>query len=452
MRASLALLVCLALAGCGGASGSRGGSTGSAHTSGGREPTDAVEPAAAVAPLLRDSRLPNDVESREIDRLIRMTAETRGLAITRPIAIRIASGEVMTTHLASSIDRVQLAGFADVYRALGLIAPETDVFDVLSRVVGEQTVGFYDSDLDVLVIRDDIMASLTRSGTLAPEALITIVHEVIHALQGQHLDLRERMDTDGDLDALDAYQALVEGDATLGMLLVAARIRRLPIDEVLEATPVDLDDAFRADAPDADGTTALSTVLDAAPPIVRIGLVAPYVSGLGFCTDLYRAGGIDAVDAAHRDLPTSTEQILHPRKYLDREAPEAIDLGELSELVGAGYEFVRDDTLGELELGVYLGQGTDAGFDSRAAEGWGGDRVRVYRRNGRPAAVLIASFDTVADAVQAEEAASRTGVEGRSIARFDRLLVITHGLDPEAQEVAKARGRAIAIGLPRRDV
>lgn len=446
MRAALALFASLALVACGGSSGTNASSgTGSSGTgtSGGEAGGTSDLP---LAPIVRDSRPPRDDEAAEIERLVAITAESRGLRVVRPIAVRIASPQVVATHLVSTIEEDMLGEYVDLYVALGLLPPGTDVVALLARITAEQVVGFYDPKLDLLVIRDDVMTGFARTGSLDPEALITIVHEVVHALQGQHLDLRARMDAEQDTDPTDAYQALVEGDATLGMLLVAARIRRLPLDELLQPGMIDLAGAI-ASTSDAESSGFPSQELGAAPPILRIGLVAPYVVGLGFCSHLYRERGLAGLDAAHVRVPRSTEQVIHPEKYDADEAPESIGFDGLTELTDAGYRTVMEDTLGELELGIYLGQGTRSGFDAAAGAGWGGDRVRVLRRGQELAAVLVASFDTESDAEEARIAATRVELPDRTIERTGRILLATHGLDAAGVAIARAQAATLARGM-----
>ena len=50
-------------------------------------------------------------------------------------------------------------------------------------------------------------------------------------------------------------------------------------------------------------------------------LSAPYTDGFAFVQERRHLGGWAAVDAAFRDLPVSTEQILHPEKYDAHELP-----------------------------------------------------------------------------------------------------------------------------------
>jgi len=48
---------------------------------------------------------------------------------------------------------------------------------------------------------------------------------------------------------------------------------------------------------------------------------------------LYKQGGWDRVSKAFTELPQSTEQILHPEKYFDHEAPVKVRLSDYDRLV-----------------------------------------------------------------------------------------------------------------------
>ena len=65
---------------------------------------------------------------------------------------------------------------------------------------------------------------------------------------------------------------------------------------------------------------------------------------------LYDQGGCDAVNAALQDAdPASTEQILHPEKYLANEAPVAIDAaGPVRPTWASGWSQAYQQTMGEL--------------------------------------------------------------------------------------------------------
>jgi hypothetical protein len=101
------------------------------------------------------------------------------------------------------------------------------------------------------------------------------------------------------------------------------------------------------------------------PPFLMSQLLFPYLSGERFVAELRRGGSWRLVDAAYRTRPpASTEQVLHPEKYLRFEEPVPV------ELPGA------DGTFGEWQTSELLALA--GGTDSRdAAAGWGGDSYSV---------------------------------------------------------------------------
>jgi hypothetical protein len=173
--------------------------------------------------------------------------------------------------------------------------------------------------------------------------------------------------------------------------------------------------------------------LSNAPAIVRVTLISSYLDGLIFNAHLHGAGGFDAIDDAHRHPPVSTEQVLHPEKYFQQEMPDTISIPPFAELEAAGFEKLEEDTLGEVEMKVYLGQLERSGVSEGAAAGWSGDRLRVYRRDGneRAACIWFTSWDDEAEAREAEMAAKR----------------IVESIAPErrAEHRVERRGRALLI-------
>ena len=138
---------------------------------------------------------------------------------------------------------------------------------------------------------------------------VVLIHEMAHALVDQHYDLRalDRRAA-GDDDMSLAVTALIEGDATLCMI-VAGRDR-----SVLSAPPALFNFSLSLTRP----LMALSgsDSFRKAPAIFRESLIFPYIKGLSFCLSLTSpTGSWQPVNAAFANPPTSSEQILHPDRY-----------------------------------------------------------------------------------------------------------------------------------------
>ena len=129
--------------------------------------------------------------------------------------------------------------------------------------------------------------------------------------------------------------------------------------------------------------------------------------GLAFADTLYQQGGWPAVDAAYDRLPESTEQILHPEKYLAEEGPKPVEASVTVDDLGDGWTERRADSVGELGISVWLESSAGPAVAAEAAAGWGGDRAVLLE--GPDEAWLLSwltSWDTPADAEEFTAAAA----------------------------------------------
>ncbi|HKP61224.1 MAG TPA: hypothetical protein VJV78_31055 [Polyangiales bacterium] len=403
-------------------------------------PAEAPKPAPSALPQ-GTRRSPSPREARVIEELMGSAERVRGLQFKQSVPVLVEDRDRITSYVETQIEDEELDRARVVYAALGLLAPDLDVRALLLRLMGEQVVGYYDAEAKHLVVRDDVMLAFARGddanaeeGSDLSEARIVLVHELVHALQDQHLHLFEHIKAERDTDADNAFHALVEGDATLAMIGYALEREHIPLER-LTSNPAQVksfSDVVRR-------SPLAGTELEQAPAIVRVPLLSAYVDGLAFCAALHGTGGFAAIDRAHGQPPVSSEQVLHPERFVHADMPEALALPELPELAAAGYELVREDTLGELEIGVYFGQGLREADAKRAADGWDGDRLRVYRSQHLPPAVVwLSAWDSERDAQEAENAAARVAAQTGTpaadrwqVVRNGKRLLILRELSPE---------------------
>lgn len=364
-------------------------------------------------------------ERAAVDELVRAAESVRQLRLRRPVTIEIEDGDAIANNLRSQIEEAEIERARLVYGALGLLDADEDLRSMFAGVLGEQVIGYYDPDAGRLVIRDDVMAGL--AGAFGPEqaqeARLVLVHELVHALQDQRLGLGESYEKERTADADNAFRAVVEGDATLAMLAHALRQQGIPLSAATAGIQqmgdyLDLNALVRGEK------------LDDAPAILRVTLVAPYLRGLQFVAAVQGRGGWPAVNNAHRRPPTTSEQVLHPDKYFAREPGEEIEMPDNQEVRAAGFERIEEDTLGELELSVYLGQGRPSATDEEAAAGWAGDLLTVYGRDDVAAVIWWTTWDTDADAEEAFRAARSVSPRNSSarVERKGRSVLIVRGL------------------------
>jgi hypothetical protein len=450
MKHSLVLLLCLAfVSAC--SSAAPASDPKDAHDAQ-TKPTALPPPKPAPAPA-GTRRGPSAREQRVIDELMGSAERVRGLQFKQPVPVLVEDRDRITAYVETQIEDEELDRARVVYAALGLLPSDLDVRSLLLRLMGEQVVGYYDAEEKHLVVRDDVMRAFARGedanaeeGSDLSEARIVLVHELVHALQDQHLNLFKNIHAERDTDADNAFHALVEGDATLAMIGYALEREQIPLSR-LTSNPAQIQsfsDVVRH-------SPLAGTELEQAPAIIRIPLLSAYVDGLAFCASLHgMGGGFSAIDRAHANPPVSSEQVLHPLRFADPDVPQSLTLPELPELAAAGYEVVREDTLGELEMGVYFGQGAREADAKRAADGWDGDRLRVYRSATEPPAVVwLSVWDSERDAQEAEAAAAHVARQSASpapdrweVVRKAKKLLIVRDLPP----ALRARIPALALG------
>ncbi len=290
-------------------------------------------------------------------------------------------------------------------KAFGLLPRHFDLKETLAQVLSEEIAAFYDPKTKTMHLIEEPKKPESRKAPSFLERLFgkteafdkdenktVIAHELTHALADQHYDL-DALDKSvkKDDDRSLALSALIEGEATLTML--GAGMEDWEGREIVKMPAESLDWTFSLVSsflPMLGGGKSLRQ----APPIISESMLFPYMKGVVFCAKLANDGGWKAIDDAYRNLPLSTEQILHPEKYLARpDRPMSIDLGTLKP--GAGWKEVGRNVLGEMQLQVLLRK---HGGKSAAA-GWDGDRYAVFEGpKDRLGLVWLSTWDSEEDA------------------------------------------------------
>src|SRR5262249_5407294 len=125
-----------------------------------------------------------------------------------------------------------------------------------------------------------------------------------------------------------------------------------------------------------DGGLGTTPLFDKAPRFLKETLIFPYLGGLSFIESLRKASPWSRVDEVFKNPPESTEQVLHPEKYLAHEHPRRINPAPLGTL--APRKELRHDVLGELEWKILFASRIPEADAVKAAAGWGGDEMVAY--------------------------------------------------------------------------
>ena len=320
-------------------------------------PTATFDPGPVILP--RDVVSPSptavvaDPLSRRLDGIGYRINAARGLSATGSVDRNFLTRGELATRLSEEFqkDLEDILEMERLYRTLGVLEPGEDLTEILLSLRQEGILGFYETEDQKLYLVGD-------SEDFGPPDVRTYVHEFVHHLQQVNFDLHSTFDAlEGDSDGSDAFRAVVEGDARVSEMVYL-------FDHMTEEEQA-------ASQPEA--SRALIEAFMAAPRVIQRRYNYPYVEGARFVIALYSQNGWDAVDQLYEDRPQSTEQILHPEKYLERDAPVEVELPDLTEALGEGWNLVRRDTFGEFLLMSYLETDFSPRSAAVAAQGWGGD-------------------------------------------------------------------------------
>jgi hypothetical protein len=384
LRRAMSLVIGLVLVGC-----SPAQPTPSPSGSVAPSPTGSLAPVASPTPLSSEAltaiylKINGEVQA------------IRGLDEKEPVIPAVVSPAELAAHLNKVVDRDTppelLASFDRLYKAMGLLPADANLGDVYVDLLESQVAGTYDPKEKKLYV-------VSKSGTVGPFERSIYAHEYEHALQDQHFDLSSRDAAIKDnSDKGMAWQSVFEGDAyTLGAFWT-----------IQELNPFELADLL-GQGQDPEAMAALERI----PPIVVTQILFAAIQGVAWTGQVYAQGGWPAVDAVFADPPTSTEQILHPDKWADREPPIDVDLpDDLPSRLGAGWTKGLEDTMGEQQFSVWVTGKVDVAASlspsppPESVAGWGGDRLMLLDGPGDAWAVVFKTeWDTAADAAEFETA------------------------------------------------
>ncbi len=336
----------------------------------------------SVTVTLTDTEARNAAIRDEIEANV---ADLRGLALLTDIDPVVMTRDELRARIEGDFatDTSPEESRRDVLElsAFDFLGRDYDLYGAQVRLQSEGILGFYDPETAEFVVVND-------GALLDPAAQWTHAHEVVHALQDQHFDLDALTDDSLDSEARAAVRALAEGEAELIQYLYLYDGRYFTQSEVASI----LNDPEQTD----------TDFLRDFPPVLINDLSFPYTSGVEFVIDLFQEGGFEALDEAWANPPRSTEHILHPDRYRAGDEPQTVTLPSLATTLGAGWELLDDDIMGEFYLREYLAQQLPRTMVDRAATGWGGDRYAVYwhENDGALVMALRLVWDTPADAVE----------------------------------------------------
>jgi hypothetical protein len=362
-----------------------------------QEPTQAATEPEVSEPAAEPTiaSLPPEIEM-QMNAIQRQVIDLRGLEPTGEVPRALLTPDklrqrVIDDFLADYTEE-EVADDVVVLTAFGLLEPGFDLRGFYIELFSEQIAGFYDNEVGEMYV-------VQGEGFFGPERL-TYSHEYTHVLQDQNYDIENGLNynddsCEADTERCAAIQALIEGDASLTELNwfyeFSTSTDQQQIMEFYQSYS--------------------SPIYDSAPPFMQQDFIFAYNYGLTFVQKLYDEGGYAAIDAAYRNVPVSTEQILHPEHYPSN-IPTPVELPDLLPVLGDGWRELDRNVMGEWYTYLILGSGIDPAAQiadeiaAEAAAGWKGDSYLVYYNDATAQTVVVmrSLWDSTADALQFSDA------------------------------------------------
>ena len=327
-----------------------------------------------------------------------------GLKFKTPPRIEVRTKEQVRDYvlkqLADTGTMREIAGQSAAYKLLGMIPDTLDLPKLMTRLLEEQIVGFYDPETKVLYI---------VKGSPKESAQLIVTHELVHALQDQYVSLDSIQKLTSDNDRQSAQQAVFEGEAVYEQIHAM-----LGPGNIAVAMPGGWDRVRQT----IRNNQAAMPIYASAPMVIQETLIFPYLSGAEFVKNFRER---EPGKVPFKDLPISTSQILHQNEFFDKRVePTPVSFAPVS-AVRPTYE----NDLGEFETRLYLYQHlNDVDEAARGASGWNGDRYVTWNTASGPAIAWATVWLTPARAADFYELMQRVAT-AREPAKHGRAEKIT---------------------------
>ncbi len=390
------------------------------------EPAKPAEPAKPEPPKETDVQ----VLERITGEMAKKVEEIRGLKFKHPVKRVWKSREEARLEMIANIDEeippAKQAGYSAMLGFFGFTKEGATVKEVISDFIAAGAGGYYNPKTDLFSLIRGFNEDASRG---------IVFHELVHAVEDQYYDFQqrsERYEKEELDDQAEALRALVEGSA------------RVHEQRFVDSEPDGWPKYMQGQMAEAQQGDTLKKQMAIPPAVLLAFVLYPYGNGSAFLEQVLPKDGDgkgDPVGTLFADPPTSTEQILHPSKYLgERDLPRGVALPDLAPSLGAGWSRLAHGTMGELWTGIALNaylvpnnlmaqvqsclrlpkgpfKSQDEGIKfqlnltlefkgqtAKAAGGWDGDRYALFGAGDRVALAWVSVWDGEDDAREFAEA------------------------------------------------
>ncbi len=292
-----------------------------------------------------------------------------------------------------------------ILRRMGLLTPDEDPIEIQKGFLEKGIAGFFNPKTKRLYLIDGLSGDGQRP---------TILHELVHALEDQYIDLEKTQKAvEEDSDRIFAVKCAIEGSAETARALY-------------EKDHPDVAILARKEQASGQNMKDLQETLRKTPAFLVLPTLMHYQTGPALVQRYvgkdYKAG-IERLYAG--DFPQSQEMCLHPRKFVTehRDLPRKLTWSDgVAAAAGDGWKGLKATTVGELDFALWMDRwlgGSNGRLNQAAlaagrfwsqeaglaAEGWDGMMLQILEKDGKPTALAAASaWDSPEDAGQAARA------------------------------------------------
>jgi hypothetical protein len=345
--------------------------------------------AAGIAAVLHDDEAPHPaVWDSRVEPLAAFVEAQLGLQFDHPVYVDLLTTKQFRERSQPSDidrngrDRSTLDRTVPLLRALSVVPPDLDLYNATDQLRGSSVLGTYSVVDERIHIRGE---------DFTPAVRFILVHELVHALRDQVVDLEARFaDLGRDPARQSAFRALLEGDAD--------RVQSAWRDSLDDEGLRELDDELaRLEPPDSAGSAQV-------PDIVKSFAAAPTLLGKTLITVVLGQGRRGALDDLFLTPPTTEEQLLDPWALVhDHQGYLSTDLP----VPPRGDEPADHGTFGAVSWLLVLAERLSPSQALRAAEGWGGDAYVAFDHDGDECLRIRYAADSKPDRLEMRAALSK---------------------------------------------
>lgn len=328
-----------------------------------------LESEAAIAEVVRELERISGLKQREKIRHARIAKEQVKPFLEERVKELLDPKDIRAEELA--------------LKKFGFVPADFDLRKTTVDLLTEQAAAFYDFRKKKLFLIEAASRDVQHSA---------LVHELAHALADQNFNLKKFTETGSESDdgAL-ARLAVMEGQATW---LMSEYLTQRTGQSLLDS-PVLVKMMSRS----AELSSGQYPVFEGAPLYMRETLLFPYTQGMLFQHAIRVKMGQAAFREVFRRPPASTQEILHPEKYVAGAAPAS---PVLPEFAARGYRKLIEGSIGELDHSILLRQYAGKEAAESIAPRWRGGNYRLWEQKNSARIVLAyaSEWDEPATAVK----------------------------------------------------